>query len=284
MRSLRQQQIVRYLDWQTAQIDKAIRGYERLLALLEERKTAVIVHTVENGLYMTGERRKSVFAWLGDYPAAWRETRLKHVLVKLNRPCAPEDELLICSNKGKVVKRGDSKLGLVSDKEEIYQGVHTGDLLIHGMDTWHGAIAISGYNGKCTPVVHVCDSKQNKAYIAYYLRSLAYKNVYKKISNGVRENTSDFRSWDKMGDLPVILPPIEEQKEIVAYLQDQEKCIAYLACNFQREIDLLRERRTRLIADVVTGQVDVRDIEVPAGAAGDAEVITDGDEYDGAGA
>ena len=84
----------------------------------------------------------------------------------MNRIAHPEDELIVCSNSGKVIFRGDSRLGLVASSDDIYQGVRKGDLLIHGMDTWHGAIVVSNYNGKCTPVVHVCDSNENKRYIA----------------------------------------------------------------------------------------------------------------------
>ena len=67
-------------------------------------------------------------------------------------------------------------------------------------------------------VVHVCDSNENKRYIAYYLQALAYKKVYKAISNGVRENTSDFRSWNKAGSINILIPPTEEQNAIANLL------------------------------------------------------------------
>lgn len=159
--------------------------------------------------------------WVNEIPSHWKETKLKHVLSKLSRIKQPNAELLVCSNKGKVVKRGDSKLGLVAESDDIYQGVHKNDLLIHGMDTWHGAIAISDYDGMCTPVVHVCESNQDKHYIAYYLQFMAQANVFKLISNGIRQNTSDFRSWDKVGTIPITLPDLLEQHAIVDYLKDK---------------------------------------------------------------
>ena len=277
-----QQQIVRYLDWKTSQINHLIHGYERLISLLDERRISAVIDKVENGTINHSEYKKSTYAWLSDYPAEWKEKKLKSIALKLSRQCNKDDELLVCSNSGKVVPRGDSKLGLIASSDDIYQGVNKGDLLIHGMDTWHGAIAVSELNGKCTPVVHVCDSKENKEYLAYYLRSLAYKNVYKKISNGVRENTSDFRSWDKAGVLPVILPSRGEQDEIVKSLIEMEKKVESLKGKYERQIELLRERRTRLISDVVTGALDVRDVVVPEYALEqDMEVTEDGDEYEG---
>lgn len=173
--------------------------------------------------------------WMGEIPEHWEETKLKYVLSKLSRVKQPDAELLVCSNKGKVIKRGDSKLGLVAESDEIYQGVHKNDLLIHGMDTWHGAIAISDYDGMCTPVVHVCESNQNKHYVAYYLQFMAQANVFKLISNGIRQNTSDFRSWDKVGAIPIILPTLLEQRAIVDYLKDKTHKIDQYVAERERE-------------------------------------------------
>lgn len=179
--------------------------------------------------------RKSGIFWVNEVPRHWKETKLKHILTKLYRQKQPNAELLVCSNKGTVIKRGDSKLGLVAENDDIYQGVCKNDLLIHGMDTWHGAIAISDYDGMCTPVVHVCESKQNKRFIAYYLQFMAYAKVFKLISNGIRQNTSDFRSWEKVGTIPVPLPTISEQHAIVDYLKDKTHKIDEYVAARERE-------------------------------------------------
>jgi len=267
-----QDQIVRYLDWQNAKINKFVKAKRKEIRRLQELKKAMICSATMHGITPNVQMKDCSYPWIGQIPAAWTETRAKNVLVKLNHPVMPDNELLICSNKGKVFFRGDAKIGLVSDSEDIYQGVRKGDLLIHGMDTWHGAIAVSDFDGKCTPVVHVCDSTQNKRFIAYYLQALAFKKVYKAISNGVRENTSDFRSWSKAGNILLILPPIKEQDEIAAYLDDKCFGIEQLIVKIKAEIDLVEEYRTRLISDVVTGKVDVRDIEIP-----DLEIATSDD-------
>lgn len=170
----------------------------------------------------------------------------------MNRPKSENAELLVCSNKGKVIKRGDSKMGLVAENENIYQGVRNGDLLIHGMDTWHGAIAISDYDGMCTPVVHVCDSVQSKEYISYYLQNMAYSKVFKLISNGVRQNTSDFRSWDKMGTVDIHVPPLTEQTAIADYLKDKTSKIEQYVTQRERERELLESLKQSEVANVVT--------------------------------
>lgn len=190
--------------------------------------------------------------WIGEIPSHWKTTKLKHIIVKLYREKRPNSELLVCSNKGKVIKKGDSKIGLVADNDDIYQGVCKGDLLIHGMDTWHGAIAISNFDGMCTPVVHVCDSKQNKTYIALYLQFMAISKVFKLISNGVRQNTSDFRSWDKVGAIPIMVPPLHEQQTIVDYLKDKTLKIEQYVFARERERELLDSLKQSEIANVVT--------------------------------
>lgn len=257
-----QDQIVRYLDWQVSIINRLIAAKRKQIALMRDNLKSAVAYYTTHGLG-NHELCQSEIYWLTHYPNDWRVTKLRYILEKHRREVTPNAELLICSNSGEVVKRGDGKLGLVASSDDIYQGVTAGDLLIHGMDTWHGAIAISSFDGMCTPVVHVCTCKEEKRYVAYYLKMMAYTKVFKAISNGVRQNTSDFRSWDKVGDLLICLPTHDEQVAIadkLDYLTVQTKAgISF----FEKQIEHLQELRTRLISDVVTGQVDVRGIEVP---------------------
>lgn len=257
-----QNKIVVYLDKRITLIENCKYLRERELQTLNELKQAEIASVVTRGLNPDVPMKDSGIFWQPLIPQNWSVTKLKHVLTKLDRPRGPEDELLVCSNSGEVKKRGDSKLGLVADSDEIYQGVRCGDLLIHGMDTWHGAIAVSNYNGMCTPVVHVCDSAQNKKYIALYLRNMANQKVFKLISNGVRQNTSDFRSWGKVGTILIPIPPIEEQNAIVEYIESKTSKIDTMIEALKAEIDRLTEYKQRLISDVVTGQIDVRNEEI----------------------
>ena len=125
------------------------------------------------------------------------------------------------------------------------------------MDTWHGAIAISNYDGMCTPVVHVCDTDHNKEFIAYYLRNMAVGKVFKIISNGVRQNTSDFRCWDKLAVIPIVLPPKKEQDKIVGFINKKRAAIEKLSIKLQQEIEHLKEYDQRIVFDLVTGKIKV---------------------------
>lgn len=257
-----QDKIVAYLNWKTSMINKLITEKKREISLLKEYKESAISFYVTHGLSET-EMRPTEIYWLHEVPSRWKETKLKYLLRKHKRDVPENAELLICSNSGDVKKRGDSKLGLVASSDDIYQGVQRGDLLIHGMDTWHGAIAISEYDGMCTPVVHVCTCNQSKRFVAYYLKMMAYTKVYKAISNGVRQNTSDFRSWDKVANLLIAFPEYDEQEEISDYLDSLVFSVNAIVEGYEQQIEQLREMKHRIISDVVTGKIDVRGVEIP---------------------
>ena len=257
-----QDQIVRYLNWQVSKINKLINSKKKSIKLLKEYKESAISYYITHGLAEEPMRETEVY-WLKEVPESWKETKLRYILQKQKRPVPENAELLICSNSGDVKKRGDSKLGLIASSDDIYQGVAQGDLLIHGMDTWHGAIAISEYDGMCTPVVHVCTCKQSKRFVAYYLKMMAYTKVFKAISNGVRQNTSDFRSWDKVANLLIAFPSYETQEQIADFLDRIVIGVDSMTDKLNQQIEVLHDMRNRLISDVVTGQIDVRDIEVP---------------------
>lgn len=257
-----QNKIVSYLNWKTSMINKLIAAKKREISLLKEYKESIITYYVTHGLTDVKMRPTEIY-WLHEVPAHWRETKLKYLLKKHKREVPENAELLICSNSGDVKKRGDSKLGLVASSDDIYQGVQNGDLLIHGMDTWHGAIAISEFDGMCTPVVHVCTCSQSKRFVAYYLKMMAYTKVYKAISNGVRQNTSDFRSWDKVANLLIAFPEFEEQETIADYIDDLVDSTNTLIKGYEGQIEQLYEMKHCIISDVVTGKIDVRDIEIP---------------------
>ena len=254
-----QDKIVAYLNWKTSMINQMISSKKREIKLLKEYKESAISYYVTHGLTET-EMRPTEIYWLREVPE--------------------NAELLMCSNSGDVKKRGDSKLGLVASSDDIYQGVQSGDLLIHGMDTWHGAIAISDYDGMCTPVVHVCTCNQSKRFVAYYLKMMAYTKVYKAISNGVRQNTSDFRSWDKVANLLIAFPDFEEQEKIADYIDGIVRAVDNIVADYEKQIEQLHEMKHRVILDVVTGGLDVREALIPNYEFVEEDEDTDSEEVE----
>ena len=252
-----QKAIAEFLDKKCGEVDALIADIQQEIETLEQYKRSVITEAVTKGLDPSVPMIDSGIDYLGRINSEWCLTKLGYICQKLNRPVPEKAEALICSNKGKVVLREDVSVGLISENDRMYQGVKVGDLCIHGMDTWHGAIAVSSLNGKITTVVHCCDSREDKRFIAYYLQMLAFKKVYKAISNGVRGNTSDFRSWDKAGDIYIVLPNKETQQQIADYLDKKCKEIEGVIAEKQSQIETLESYKKSLIYEYVTGKKEV---------------------------
>lgn len=252
-----QERIIDYLENRINRIENVKENMLKQLDKLNEYKESLISNSVIYGLNRNAEMIESGIDYIGQMNSNWKLIRIGYICNKLQRGFDEEALALICSNKGTVEYRDDNSFGLVSDSDNSFQGVKKGDLLIHGMDTWHGAIAVSDKDGKCTKVVHVCDSKENKDFIKYYLQMLAYKKVYKAISNGVRENTSDFRSWDKANKIYITLPSRNEQNEIANYLNNKCKQIDDIVANQKKQIDILDKYKYSIIYEYITGKKEV---------------------------
>ncbi len=252
-----QQKIAAYLDSKCAEIDGLIADIQSQIDTLEQYKRSVISEAVTKGVDGDATMVDSNIDYIGLINSSWTLSRIGYICIKLNRGFSSEAEALICSNKGEVIIRGENNYGLVSDNDNMFQGVMSGDLLIHGMDTWHGAIAVSHLDGKCTTVVHVCDTKQNKEFVSYYLQMLAFKKVYKAISNGVRGNTSDFRSWDKVKKIYISLPDKDEQDRIAQYLTEKCSEISEIIKTKKEQISTLEAYKKSVIYEYVTGKKEV---------------------------
>lgn len=257
-----QEQIAKFLDWKVNDIDKLVEIEKKRIFLIKESiKSAhielILGHSNVERMNFTDEK------FLQTIPKNWQVVKLQRVLSKIELEANAKDEIVICSNHGYSYIRGDKKIGLSSDDNKYYQKVCKGQIMIHGMDTWHGAICISDLDGKCTRVVHVCETNENKKYIVYYLRLLAFLGMYKPYSNGVRQNTSDFRSWKVLGNIDIILPPRYEQDMIVDLLTKYIEKNNYIINYLEKKIELLESLKRSLISEVVTGKIDVRNIEIP---------------------
>lgn len=119
------------------------------------------------------------------------------------------------------------------------------------MDGFAGSIGISDSRGKSSPVLVVCDSDENKRYIMYYLRSMAYNDVFTALATGIRVRSCDLR-WNKLAELPYILPEGSEQDQIVDAIESCTKKVNALIANVQAQIEKLKAYKQSVITEVVT--------------------------------
>lgn len=253
-----QQLIANFLDSKCTEIDSLTAEIQSQIDALEQYKFSVITETVTKGLDKEEEVKDSKIFYIGPINSKWEISKIGYICTKLSRPFKPEDTALICSNKGKVLVRDENAVGKMVSEDNAMQGIHKDDIAIHGMDTWHGAIAVSEYDGKITRVVHVCDSIVDKRFVVYFMQYLAVQGVYKLISNGVRGNTSDFRSWDKVKDIYIPVPPsLDEQKKICDFLDNICTEVESIINKKKEQLSVLEDYKKELIYEYVTGKKEV---------------------------
>lgn len=253
-----QRVIFEYLDRKCAEIDLLVADIQNQIDTLEQYKRSVITEAVTKGLNPKAELRDSGVPWIGIMPAHWDCIRGKYILKYLQKPVKQNDEIITCFRDGEVTLRSNRREDgfTVADKEIGYQGVDVGDLVVHGMDGFAGAIGVSDSRGKASPVLNVLDTEQDKRYIMYFLRSMAYGDVFLALATGIRVRSCDLR-WNKLSELMYPIPPIDEQKEIVDYIDTILQKVDAIITEKKEQLETLDAYKKSLIFEYVTGKKEV---------------------------
>lgn len=252
---LEQRRIVDFLDLKCAKIDILISDIQTQINILEQYKRSVVVEVITNGINSDVEKKDSGIQWIGMVPKHWDCKRGKYILKYIQKPIFEDDGVITCFRDGEVTLRSNRREDgfTMADKEIGYQGIDIGDLVVHGMDGFAGAIGISDSRGKASPVLNVLDTEQNKKYIMYFLRSMAYSDVFLALATGIRVRSCDLR-WNKLAELSYPLPPIDEQEAIVKYIDDIIAKTNVLIVNKKQQLEKLEAYKKSLIYEYVTGK------------------------------
>lgn len=195
--------------------------------------------------------------WLGAIPRTWKLEKAKWLFTKAERSVRKEDEIVTCFRDGNVTLRKNRRtVGFTNAlKEHGYQGIRKGDLVIHAMDAFAGAVGVSDSDGKSTPVYAACVprtlGKVNPYYYAYYMRDLALSGFIVSLAKGIRERSTDFR-FNDFAQLVLPLPSYEEQTAIVDFLDQKTEQIDQAMTIKEQQVSLLKERKQILIQQAVT--------------------------------
>ena len=206
------------------------------------------------------EYKDSGIYFLPNLPKKWKIRKAKYLFKEENRPVRSDDEIVTCFRDGQVTLRKNRRTeGFTNSLKEIgYQGVRKGDLVIHNMDAFAGAIGISDSDGKATPVYACCTPKSsdiNQYYYCYLLRYLARNGFILSLARGIRERSTDFR-FNDFKELYLPVPSLEEQKAIVNHIDAATLKIDEAIAQQQKMIDLLNERKQIIINSAVTKGLD----------------------------
>lgn len=253
-----QKRIAAFLDKKCEELDKLCENIREQIDIVEEYKRSVITEAVTKGLNEDVEMKDSGAAWIGAIPAHWKCERGKFVLKYLNKSVKEDDGVITCFRDGEVTLRSNRREDgyTMSEREIGYQGIDIGDLVVHGMDGFAGSIGISDSRGKASPVLNVLDSEENKRYLMYYLRSMAYSNVFLSLATGIRVRSCDLR-WNKLAELIYPLPPVCEQNDIVKYIDDRLNRADEIITMKKEMLATLEQYKKSLIYEYVTGKKEV---------------------------
>lgn len=267
-----QTEIAAFLDRETAKIDLAIFEQEKLIALLAEKRQACISHAVTRGLNPNVPIKESGVAWLGEVPMHWNVQSLKHIVSTPitdgphETPNFPDYGVPFIS--AEAVSGGfidfDKKRGYISAEDHKRYSIkyqpqmHDIYMVKSGATTGVTAIVETEKEFNIwSPLAAIrCDKKKADPY--FVLAALRSRNFQEGVALNWSFGTQQNIGMGVLGDLPIALPPLSEQKEIAAFLTLEIPKLNALGSEAERAIALLKERRSALIAAAVGGQIDVR--------------------------
>ena len=261
-----QQTIARFLDKEVAKIDALVAEQRRLIALLAEKRQAVISHAVTKGLNPATPLKPSGIDWLGDIPEGWEVVRLGNLFREVaetgndNLPILSVSIHRGVSNDEIAEEDMERKVSRSEDKSK-YVIVRPDDLTYNMMRAWQGGFGAVQVLGMVSPAYVVArpisTERQVTQFIELMLRTQNAVTEMKRHSKGV----TDFRLrlyWDEFKTICVALPPRSEQKAILSEIKRITDEFDALSTTATSAISLLQERRAALISAAVTGKIDLR--------------------------
>lgn len=256
-----QSSIVSYLKGKCELIDKAIINKQKQIELLNEMKQRIITDAVTHGLNPDVKMKATNISWLPEIPEHWEIKPIRAILRENTEKTETGDEELLSLSQytGVSRKKDAAKTGMFEAESTVgYKIVHPGQFVMNIMLAWNGSYAVSEFEGIISPAYCVFDfiSKDDRMYYHYLWRLSLYQGAFKTESRGIID--SRLRLYpNKFLPFPTICPPLEEQHAIVQYINEKVKDIDTLSSKLQKEIELIKEYKQRLISDVVTGQIKV---------------------------
>lgn len=200
--------------------------------------------------------KNSGVEWLGDVPEHWQIVRTKDIFNHRKEEALEDDEIVTAFRDGQVTLRKNRRTdGFTNSiKEHGYQHINSGDLVIHEMDAFAGAIGVSDSSGKSTPVYSVCYAKNeniNHHFYSHFFRTMAKTGFINSLAKGIRVRSTEFR-WNESRNVYLVEPPKSDQQKIVTFLDAETTRIDNLIAKQEKLIELLEEQRKSIISHAVT--------------------------------
>ncbi len=258
-----QNAIVRFLDHADRRIRRYIRAKQELIELLKDQERVIIHEIVTGGIDPDVPMKDSGIPWIGTIPAHWDVRRNGLLFAQRNETGHPELPILQVSLRtGVTVRDFDdpaARKQVMADRAKYKRAVH-GDIAYNMMRMWQGAVGVAPVDGLVSPAYVVARPLRGveTRYYEHWFRDPAFLDAADIYSRGIVKDRNRLY-WDRFKAIASPVPPLAEQHEIVCEIGRATTRLRSVSHAARREIDLLCEYRERLVADVVTGKLDVRD-------------------------
>lgn len=262
-----QDQIVRFLDWKVSNINKLINIKKKEIKAIDALKRSMVSHAITRGLTTDAPMKYSGVKWLGDIPQRWYTVPLYAIAqVKSINNCIDLPLMSVYLDAGVVpfVEREEKRTNATSKDLTNYQRVDPGDFVLNNQQAWRGSVGVSFHSGIVSPayIVLSLDNTLDSHYANYLFRSRCMVDQYLVISRGVGSIQRNLY-WSALKRVVVPIPSKKEQMEIVEYLDGLNNKFDDTIKKLTEEVAVLEEYKNKIIADTVTGKIDVRGIEIP---------------------
>lgn len=254
-----QEKIVSYLESKTSKIDAYVEDKEKEIQLLQELKQKTIAEAVTKGLNPNVKLKDGRTTFFGQIPAHWEERKMKYCFTERSEKNHPDEPILCATQSQGVIPQSmyQNRVVVVNKGFEGLKFVKVGDFVI-SLRSFEGGIEYAYYQGIISAAYTILTPKDAVCaeYFKFLFKCYPFIQLLQTCVTGIREGQNI--NYQMLGRKYIPLPSLDEQQAIVAYIEEKCQKIDTLTTELQAEIDYLKEYKQRLIADVVTGQVNVQ--------------------------
>ena len=254
-----QKSIVAYLNKKTAEIDEQVSKVEREIELLKEYKQAEVARVVIHGLNPNAPTKPSGISWIGDIPAHWEIRKIKYTFSERSEKNHPDEPVLCATQSQGVIPQSmyDNRVVVVNKGFENLKLVLVGDFVI-SLRSFQGGVEYAYYQGIISAAYTILtpNSAIDSGYAKLLLKSHNFIQLLKTCVTGIREGQNI--NYDLLKNKYIPIPPIDEQQDIATYIEHKTTEIDRLVVELTYQAEYLKEYKQRLIADVVTGKINVQ--------------------------
>ena len=253
-----QKAIFSYVIKKTAQIDRFISEATNKIEKLNELKQAQVAHLVTHGTNPDAPMKDSGIAWIGQIPEHWEVNKIRSHFKERRTKVSDKDYPALSVAREGIVPQLDT--AVKTDNGDNRKLVLKNDFVVNSRSDRKGSCGVSDYDGSVSLISIVLEPHDiNPQYVHYLFRSNNYVEEFYRNGRGIVADLWTTR-YSEMRNIFIPIPPVSEQKDIVSAINSLNNKIETLTSELTTQIDHLKELKQRIISDVVTGKIDVREV------------------------